>query len=315
VIGELNVKLPSQVSIVEVGPRDGLQAEAEFIPTSKKIELVNALSRTGLSKIEVTSFVHPKAVPQLRDAREVLSGIQKRPEVTCRVLIPNLQGAERAIECGADEMYIPVCASETVNQRNVRMSIDESLETVEEINKLATEANIPLEVAVALAFGCPFEGEILPDKVISIVGRLDDIGIARVGLTDPAGIANPAQVGELASTLLETFPDTGFSLHLHDTRGLGLSCILAALEVGVTTFDASIGGLGGCPFVPEATGNIVTEDLVNMLEEMGIQTGIDLEELIRCSKLAQDIVDRSLGSRILKAGTRQQLFQSVAAGT
>jgi len=308
------MNLPSDVNIVEVGPRDGLQAEARFIPTSKKIELVNALSGTGLNTIEVTSFVHPKAVPQLRDAREVLSGIQKRSGITYSVLIPNVRGAEMAIEFGVDEMRIPVCASETVNQRNVRMSIDESLESVGKIHSLAQEAEIPLEVAVALAFGCPFEGEIPPQKVISIIGRLHDCGITRVSITDPAGIANPAQVRELTSLLLETFPDTEFSLHLHDTRGLGLSCILAALEVGLTTFDTSIGGLGGCPFVPEATGNIVTEDLVNMLEEMGIQTGIDLEELIRCSKLAQDIVGRSLGSRILKAGTRQQLFQSIAAG-
>jgi len=309
------MKLPSDVKIVEVGPRDGLQAEARFIPTSKKIELVDALSRTGLRKIEVTSFVHPKAIPQLRDAREVLSGIQKRPGITYSVLIPNIRGAEMAIEFGVDEIRIPVCASETVNQRNVRMSIDESLESAGKIHGLAREAEIPLEVAVALAFGCPFEGEILPEKVISMIGRLHDTGITRVSVTDPAGIANPAQVRELTALLLETFPDTAFSLHLHDTRGLGLSCVLAALEVGMTAFDTSIGGLGGCPFVPEATGNIVTEDLVNMLEEMGISTGIDLQELIRCSELAQDIVGRSLGSRILKAGTREQLFQSVAAGT
>lgn len=303
------MNLPSRVQIVEVGPRDGLQTEPEFIPTSAKIELVNALSGTGLAKIEVTSFVHPRTVPQLRDAREVLSGIEKKSGVTYSVLIPNLRGAEMALEVGVDEMRIPVCTSETFNQKNVRMSIAESLQAIAGIQKLSESDGTPLEVGVALAFGCPFEGEISTERVTSIVGRLRDMGVTRMSITDPAGIANPVQVKDRISTLLATFPEVEFSLHLHDTRGMALSSILAALEAGLATFDSSIGGLGGCPFVPDATGNVVTEDLVNMLEEMGIQTGVDLEKLIECSELAEKLVGHPLVSRILRAGTRQQLFQ------
>jgi hydroxymethylglutaryl-CoA lyase len=307
---KLEMKLPSHVHIVEVGPRDGLQTEAEFIPTAAKIDLVNALSGTGLAKIEVTSFVHPRTIPQLRDAREVLSAIERKGGVTYSVLVPNLRGAEMALEVGVDEMRIPVCASETFNQKNVRMSIAESLQAIEGIRKISQPAGIPLDVGVALAFGCPFEGKISTEQVTSIVGRLCDLGVTRVSITDPAGIANPIQVKDLISTLLAAFPKVEFSLHLHDTRGMALSSILAALEAGLTTFDSSIGGLGGCPFVPDATGNVVTEDLVNMLEEMGIQTGVDLGKLIECSQLAQKLVGRPLVSRILRAGTRQQLFQA-----
>ena len=304
------MSLPSHVQIVEVGPRDGLQTEPKFIPASDKIALVNALSGTGLAKIEVTSFVHPRTIPQLGDAREVLSGIEKKNGVTYSVLIPNLRGAEMALEVGVDEMRIPVCASETFNQKNVRMSITESLQAIEGIQKISEPAMTPLEVGVALAFGCPFEGEISSEQVTSIVGRLSEMGVTRVSITDPAGIANPVQVKDRISTLLAAFPEIKFSLHLHDTRGMALSSILAAMEVGLATFDSSIGGLGGCPFVPDATGNVVTEDLINMLEEMGIQTNVDLEKLIECSQLAQKLVDRPLVSRILRAGTRQQLIQS-----
>ncbi|HPA14576.1 MAG TPA: hydroxymethylglutaryl-CoA lyase [Desulfobacterales bacterium] len=296
------MNLPKQVMLREVGPRDGLQAEKAFLPTEEKIELINALSKTGLCYIEATSFVHPKAIPQLADAEELLSRIHRNPEVTYGVMVPNPKGAQRAVSSKVDDMMVFFSASETHNLKNVRMTVEQSLQNIQDVLDIAVKADIPVSAIIATSFGCPFEGEISENRLIDLVGRLNDMGIMDIYFGDTTGMANPKQVHNLSTKLLSSFPESRFGLHFHNTRGAGSANILAGLQAGVTRFDGSIAGLGGCPFAPGATGNVSTEDIVHMMEAMGIKTGIDLKALISCARKVQEYIGRELPGQVMKAG-------------
>ncbi|WP_328464051.1 hydroxymethylglutaryl-CoA lyase [Actinoplanes sp. NBC_00393] len=290
----------TSVSIREVAPRDGLQNE-DPVPTDAKIRLIDALSRTGVRRIEAVSFVHPKAIPQMADADEVWGGMWRNPDVRYSALIPNTRGAQRAIAAGFREIEVVVSASDTHNRRNLNRSTDESLDDITQLIPLVHEAGATLEVIVATSFGCPYEGDIDPDRVAGIVARVRADGADRIAFGDTTGMGTPRRVRDLLSAVR---PDL---LHFHNTRGTGLANILTALELGVTEFDASAGGLGGCPYAPGASGNVATEEVVHMLHDMGVDTGIDLDRLIQAAELAEEIVGRSLPSGVLRAGPRTRL--------
>jgi len=296
------MKLPKRVTICEVGTRDGFQIEPEFIPTEQKIEVVNRLSACGLPRIEVTSFVHPKAVPQLRDAEEVMARITRRPGTTYAALVPNDRGAERAIGAKVDEIHTVVSASESHNLANVNMTIAESLEKLRAVAEVARRASVPVVAGISTSFGCPFEGEVPLEKLESVVARLADLGVRGIALADTTGMANPVQVARTLEHLMPKFPGVEWSLHTHDTRAMAIPNILAATECGVTSFDASIGGLGGCPFAPGASGNVSTEDLIHCLHAMGVETGIDPDRLAETARYVEQVVGRTLPGQIMKAG-------------
>jgi len=298
------MNLPHSVTIVEVGPRDGLQNEANFVPTEQKIELIHRLSETGLRRIEITSFVHPKAIPQLQDSEEIVKRIERKPSIIYSTLVPNERGLERALAAGVEEIALFVSASETHNQKNVKMSIGDSLRGFRNIAGKALTHGIRMRGYVVTAFGCPYEGRINPEKVEFIVDEYRSLGVHEIALGDTTGMANPVQVSRMVSRILRRLDEkTSLALHFHDTRGAALANILSALQEGVMIFDGSIGGLGGCPYAPGASGNVATEDLVNMLEEMGIETGIDLNRLMGCAKYARTIIQKDLPSHLLSAGT------------
>lgn len=301
------MKLPSFALITEVGPRDGLQNEQKYLPTEQKVKLINALSRTGLKRIQAASFVHPKAIPQMRDAAEVMASIDRVPGVLYEVIVPNLVGAQRALEARVDRIGLFVSASETHNRHNVNMSVEESLQGFVPIVELCHKAGVPVFAGLSTAFGCPYEGTVPQQRVISLVRQLLAMGVSEIFLGDTTGMGNPKQVVEMVDRFFGEFPTIPLNLHFHDTRGMGLANILVALQRGVTMFDASVGGLGGCPYAPGATGNVCTEDVVHMLHEIGVETGIDLDKLIACSRMAQGMVGRELPSRVLKAGKRSDL--------
>jgi hydroxymethylglutaryl-CoA lyase len=296
------MKRPAHVTICEVGTRDGFQIEPDFIPTEQKIEVVDRLSAAGLPRIEVTSFVSPKAVPQLRDAETVMARIQRRPGTVYSALVPNDKGAVRAIDAGVDEIHTVVSASESHNLANVNMTIAESLATLGAVAEVARRAGVPVSSGISCSFGCPFEGEVPLGRLESVVARLLDHGARGIGLADTTGMANPAQVARVLEHLIPRFPGVEWTLHTHDTRAMAIPNILAAMELGLTHFDASIGGLGGCPFAPGASGNVCTEDLVHCLWAMGVDTGVDLDALIATAKRVQEIVGRVLPGQIIKAG-------------
>jgi len=291
-----------EVTIVEVGPRDGLQQESVFFPTDKKIELINRLSQTGVQKIEVTSFVHPKVIPQLRDAAEVLEKIEKRPGVTYSALVPNLKGCQRALETRVDELVLFVSASETHNQKNVGMSVADSLKALAEVAKLAQEAGKALRGGVVTAFGCPYEGRVPVDRVKDILKAYADMGVPEVLLGDTTGMANPVQVKKTVAELREAAAGINLVGHFHNSRGLGLANACAAWEAGIRIFDSSVGGLGGCPTAVGAMGNVPTEDLVNMMEEMGVSTGIDFQKLVEASGLVKEVLATDLPAFTFKLG-------------
>lgn len=296
------MNLPKSVSIVEVGPRDGLQNESHFVPTGQKIKLIELLSETGLNRIEITSFVHAKAVPQLQDSEEVVERIKKKPGVVYSTLVPNEKGLERALAAGVKEIALFVSASETHNQENVRMSIADSLKGFRNIASKALTHGIRMRGYVVTGFGCPYEGRIAPEKVEFIINEYRMLGVHEIALGDTTGMANPVQVSRMVERIRPQLGEMSFALHFHDTRGAALANVMAALQVGVTIFDGSIGGLGGCPYAPGASGNVATEDLVNMMEEMGIETGIDLERLINCAKYAGEIIQKDLPGHLIHAG-------------
>ncbi len=302
------MNLPTRVTICEVGTRDGFQIEPGFIPTELKIEVVNRLSATGLPRIEVTSFVSPKAVPQLRDAEEVMARITRRPGAVYAALVPNDKGASRAVEAGADEIHTVVSASESHNLANVNMTIAESIEKLRAVAQVCRQVGKPVVAGISTAFGCPFEGEVPLRNLESVVARLADLGARGIALADTTGMANPAQVTRTFEHLMPKFPAIEWTLHTHDTRAMAIPNILAAMACGVTRFDASIGGLGGCPYAPGASGNVCTEDLVHCFHAMGIETGIDLDRLIETAKRVQDIVGRTLPGQIIKAGKADRRY-------
>jgi hydroxymethylglutaryl-CoA lyase len=296
---------PGSVRIREVGPRDGFQNEPEVIATDQKVELIDALARTGLQRLEVTSFVRADVIPQLADAGEVLERVEIPPGVSVGVLVPNERGLDAALEHRSkiDEINVFLSASETHNRKNVNRSIEESLSGLELVLGRAREAGLRCEGVISTSFGCPYEGTVAPERVLAIAERLRDAGAQEVGFGDTTGMANPLQVRSFFADAAASLGDeVELTAHFHNTRGQGLANVLAALEAGVESFESSFGELGGCPVPAGATGNIATEDLVSMLHEMGIDTGIDLEALLACAQRAQEILGRPLGSHTLVAG-------------
>jgi hydroxymethylglutaryl-CoA lyase len=296
---------PRSVRIREVGPRDGFQNEPETIPTDEKVRLIDALARTGLKRLEVTSFVRADVIPQLADAEDVLDRIDPPGDVEISVLIPNEKGLENALRQRErfHEINVFLSASETHNRKNVNRSIEESLTGLEAVLGRARGAGLRCEGVISTSFGCPYEGYVPPERVFEIAGRLKAAGAQEIGFGDTTGMANPAQVGEFFPVARGALgDDVELTAHFHNTRGQGLANVLAALEAGVESFESSFGELGGCPVPPGATGNIATEDLVSMLHEMGIETGIALDRLIEAARSAQEVLGRPLGSHVLTAG-------------
>ena len=298
---------PTKVLVGEVGPRDGLQIERDFIPTATKIELINQLIDAGLREIEYSSFVSPRAVPQLADAADVLAGLDRSKGTHLVALVPNVKGAERAVEAGVDELRVFISASESHNQKNVNRSVEESLKGFEAVLKIATAAGRPVSGAIATSFGCPFEGEVPVEQVGMIAKHFFDLGMVGVGLGDTTGMATPPLVAERCRHLKDKVPDLPITLHFHNTRGIGLANVMAGLDEGIDRYESSFAGLGGCPFAPGATGNICTEDLVFLLHEMGIETGIDLGKLCGVARQVERVVGRTLPGQVMKAGPRLNL--------
>jgi hydroxymethylglutaryl-CoA lyase len=296
--------LPSSARIREVGPRDGFQNEPETIATADKVRLIDMLSVSGLKRIEVTSFVRPDVIPRLSDAEEVLAAVQRRDGVSFSVLIPNERGLERALGLRErfDEINVFVSASETHNLENVNRSVEESLTGLERTLASARKEGLRCEGVISTSFGCPYEGEVPPERVFAIAERLGAAGCKEIGFGDTTGMANPVQVGEFFAAARERLAGAELTAHFHNTRGQGLANVLAALEQGVDSFESSFGELGGCPVPPGATGNVSSEDVVSMLHEMGIETGIDLARLIEASRAAQETLGRTLGAHVLVAG-------------
>ena len=300
-------ELPSAVSLREVGPRDGLQNE-EPVPTGAKVELLDALSRTGVRRIEAVSFVHPKAIPQMADADAVWARAARVEGVHYSALVPNSRGARRALDAGFREIEVVVSASDTHNRKNVNRSTAESLDDIAGLIEQLHAEGASAEVIVATSFGCPYEGDVAPARVASIVDRVVADGADRVAFGDTTGMATPRRVRELVTAVRESQPDIPVLLHFHNTRGTALANLLTALELGITEYDASVGGLGGCPYAPGATGNVATEEVVHMLHDMGIETGIDLDALIEAARLAERLVGRTLPSGVLRAGPRSAVI-------
>ncbi|HVL64175.1 MAG TPA: hydroxymethylglutaryl-CoA lyase [Actinomycetota bacterium] len=296
--------LPSAVRIREVGPRDGIQSEKAQVATADKVRLIDALSETGLAFIEAVSFVSPKAIPNMADAREVWEGIDRKPGVFYSALVPNRRGAETAVECGVDGIQVFIAATDSYNLKNVNRTVKESLPNVKEVVDVASAAGIPVEGTISTAFGCPYEGDVPPERVVEVSRWVMDCGISTISYGDTTGMATPRRVGDLIEAIRGSLPDLGLNMHFHDTRGTGLANVLTALELGVDYFDASIGGMGGSPYAEGATGNIATEDLVHMLEDMGIGTGVDLARLIEAGRLAQTFIQGELPGKVLRAGPR-----------
>jgi hydroxymethylglutaryl-CoA lyase len=303
------IGLPGAVSLREVGPRDGLQNE-DPVPTSAKIALIDALSATGVKRIEAVSFVHPKAIPQMADADAVWAGITRNPDVRYSALVPNSRGAQRALDAGFREIEVVVSASDTHNQKNVNRTTAESLDDIAGLIALLHGAGASCEVIVSTSWGCPFEGDVPVERVVSVVDRAVADGADRIAFGDTTGMATPGRVTALVEAVRAKHPDTPLLLHFHNTRGTALANVLAALQLGVREFDASVGGLGGCPYAPGATGNLASEELVHMLEDMGIDTGVDLDALIDVARSAERIVGRELPSGVLRAGPRTRLTPS-----
>jgi len=285
--------LPEKAKIIEVGPRDGFQNLEEFIPTDVKLEVVDRMVSAGFTKIQVTSFVHPKAIPQMKDAKEVAkAAVEKYKDVEFVALVPNFHGAKAAYEAGIGEVSCVISASEAHNKANIRRTVEESLQELEKIRSEFKTLKIKLDIATA--FGCPFDGKVPVENVIEMMDRAYGMGIDGVCLCDTIGVANPAQVDEMLKAVKAAYPDKEIGLHMHDTRGMALANIVVALQNGFNLFEAAAGGLGGCPFAPGAAGNVASEDLVNMLEEMGVSTGVDLEKTVGVARLVKEKIKPEL---------------------
>lgn len=293
--------------IQEVSVRDGFQIEPRFIPTEQKIALIDALSKTGLAKIEVTSFTSPKAIPALADAEVVMNRIQREPGVVYAALVPNARGCERALSCGVDEINVFMSASRSHNLANLRMTPEQSLEQFAQIAR-QVDGRAALNASLSTAFGCPFDGEVPAAHVLELVQRYVDMGMEGVSLCDTTGMANPVQVRALCEAVRARWPGLMVTAHFHNTRGMGLANAVAALQAGVDRFDASLGGLGGCPFAPGASGNVCTEDLVHMFEAMGHDTGVDLAMLIELAQTLPQIVGHEVPGQVMKAGPSSRRY-------
>ncbi|MFJ9448698.1 hydroxymethylglutaryl-CoA lyase [Herbaspirillum sp. NPDC101397] len=303
------------VDIIEVGTRDGLQIEAKIIPAAKKVEIINAMIDSGLRQFEVTSFVSPKAVPQLADAVEVMAGVKRRADTCLMALVPNVKGAERAAATGLDAAVLFCSASETHNFKNLNRRIQDSIDGFAPIMETLQKAGIGAVGAVATAFGCPFEGEIEAVNVLRIVRAYVALGIDHLTLGDTTGMATPNNVRSTVRMLQDQFPQLKISLHLHNTRGVGLANVVVGLEEGIRRFDSSVGGLGGCPFAAGATGNICTEDLVYLLAESGYETGVDLRKSIDVALMMEAALEKPLPGQVMRAGERLKLHPSSAVPT
>jgi hydroxymethylglutaryl-CoA lyase len=300
------VKLPPEVTIYEVGPRDGLQNEARNVPTVDKIRFIDALVASGIRAIEITSFVSPKWIPQLADAAEVARGVQRPPGVRMSALVPNRRGLDTALASGMKEIAVFLSASETHNKKNINKTIAETFDAFKEVIPPALAANVPVRAYVSTVYGCPYEGDVDPDRAVELTTRLRDMGVYEISLGDTIGVANPAQVEDVLGRVLAKHPAKSVAVHFHDTQGTALANCLVALQMGVTTIDAAAGGLGGCPYAPGASGNLATEDVVAMLHAMGVKTNIDLDKLAEASRTASAFVGHELPSKYLKAHLGKQ---------
>jgi hydroxymethylglutaryl-CoA lyase len=285
----------------EVATRDGFQIEPNFIPTDQKVELIDALSQCGYAKVEVTSFTSPKAIPMLKDAEEVMSRIQRNPKVEYSVLVPNLRGAQRALDSKADELNLVMSTSETHNRSNLRMGREESFSALREVIEFIN-GRIPINVSLSTAFGCPMEGDVPQDVVLNYVSRFNDLGVRGVTICDTTGMAQPVQVTKMIDALHKQFKHLQLTMHFHNTRGMGLANILASVQSGITRFDGSLGGLGGCPYAPGASGNVCSEDAIHMVDAMGYDTGIDVDALLAIAKRLPQIVGHDVPGQVAKAG-------------
>ncbi len=297
---------PGAVTVVEVGPRDGLQNESTMIATHDKVELIDRLSLAALAVIEVSAFVSPRWIPPMADAAEVFARIKRRPGTRYSALVPNLAGLDRAVAAGVSDIAVFAAASEQFSLKNINQSIDQSLATYREVCARAAELNIQVRGYVSTAFGCPFEGHVSPARVAEVADALVAMGVFEVSVSDTIGIAHPGQVPEVVGAVTERVPADRIALHFHDTRGTALANVLVALDLGIKTFDSSVGGLGGCPYAPGATGNLATEDLVFMLHGLGIRTGVDLDALIEASSFIESCITHPLPSRYYQATRRQR---------
>ncbi|WP_374356362.1 hydroxymethylglutaryl-CoA lyase [Limnohabitans sp.] len=303
-----------RIHLQEVGTRDGLQAESAFVPTEDKIALVDALSEAGLSKIEVTAFVSPKAIPALRDAEQVLREIRRKPGVVYSALVPNVRGAERAVESRADELNLVMSASESHNLSNLRMTRDTSFAGLAEVARAVQGTGVAINVSLSCAFGCPMEGDVPVQGVLDWCRRyVEELGARGVTLCDTTGMAYPTQVAQLTQAFRERWPDTELTLHFHNTRGMGLANVLAAIDAGADRFDASFGGIGGCPYAPGASGNVCTEEIAHALALMGYDTAVDLSRLLAAAGRLPALIGHDVPSQILKAGQRLDLHPMPAA--
>ncbi|HMQ30865.1 MAG TPA: hydroxymethylglutaryl-CoA lyase [Chloroflexaceae bacterium] len=299
--------LPPRVAIREVGPRDGLQNEDVILPTTFKLRLVEGLAAAGLAHIEVGAFVKPQNVPQMADTAELFAALSRRPGVVYSAIAPNLVGARRAVDAGADAVQVFLSATESHNQSNVNMGVEQSLANVADMSELVRSAGKPFDAVLSVAFGCPFEGHVPVERVLALCARLLVLGAEQLTLGDTTGMAHPVLVQQVVLAFRERFPRQPLRLHLHSARGAGLANILAALQLGVAEFDSSVGGIGGCPFAPGAPGNLCTEDLVHMLHEMGVATGINLPALMEVSRMLEAMLGHEVPGQTIKAGICKHL--------
>ena len=297
----MNIK---EVRVTEVGPRDGFQSEKTVLKTEDKIDIINNLIEAGFPRIEVSSFVSPKAIPQLADAETILNKVNRNSNTTLAALVPNSRGALRAVEAKLDQIVVFLSASESHNKKNVNRSVDESLQGFREIADIAGKNNIPIQGDIATAFGCPFEGNISPKKLADISKEYKKMGFRGVTLGDTTGMATPVVVTDAINAIRDNVPDFNITLHFHNTRGVGLANVMTGLNEGITDYESCFGGMGGCPFAPNATGNICSEDLIYLLHEMGIKTGIDLDKTIAIAKKVENLVGHKLPGQVMRAGHR-----------